>query len=697
VAVANFFLIDQSLRDDSGHHCEYAQCVARAANEMGFVTTIGAHRRLPQLLSRSKTSHPTNDRTNGRPSLKLKQESSWPIESLDDLGSVRRVFHNTVYHGDSYLAGLQQMARSKSRVELPSTSRGSWAGMLSRVGFYRHWRRRENFVRRFAVDCERLFRNTLFTPQDHAFLATVSELELMGLALFLSNYPRAMRTQWHLQFHFNLFNGRPPEYERQSATARAVRGCFLSALSRLSHHAVSFYTTSNELADQYNRLGVGDFEPLPYPVASEFSPLTKSRLAGAQQLATSDYSSRVKISLEGGTQELRNKITEVVRPSSNPSFPVKHPADPFFETTPIRVTCPGGIRREKGHENYLQSLIDEIYEPLLATGRVQLQLQRPVRKLLRKEKIELKLPDSAGRNPEAHPLVYHQHPLPKSEYSDLIRRSDVGLLFYDSSVYYSRRAGVLCELLSCGKPIIVPAGCWLAEQIQEPIFAHADSVIDGQMIDGQMLDGQMIVKKNRRAELADLRWESCNVPMHGGILSFDADRHPFNFEFPVEPSETAVGFRFDWHWPNASGVYCRIELKQFDSSGRALEETVQVVGHRGFRKPIALFDISPDAATLKFSLKNAFHDSSASIKHVELIAISQTLDEFGSATNPRGAIGVIAADRFQLSNCLIEVIENLDHYQRTAESFSHQWYAQHDPSRTVAHLVAQDSITARVA
>ncbi len=101
-------------------------------------------------------------------------------------------------------------------------------------------------------------------------------------------------------------------------------------------------------------------------------------------------------------------------------------------------------------------------------------LQRPKKKSLQKEKIELELPELADCGREFPPVVYLPHPLERERYVELIRSTDIGLLFYDSRVYYGRRAGVLGELLACGKPVIVPAGCWLANQIQEPIFKYAD-------------------------------------------------------------------------------------------------------------------------------------------------------------------------------------------------------------------------------
>ncbi len=668
--MANFFLIDQSLRDAGGHHCDYVQCVARAANQMGFLTTIGTNRRLPK-------------------------KSADPLENLNCLGLVRRVFNHTVYHRDSHLAGLRRMKNGQIPMGMPQTRPGFLKNLRHRIEIFQHRRRREKVVRQFAKDCEIFFRNTLFTPQDHAFFATASELELMGLAVFLSKHPRATQARWHMQFHFNLFEGRPPEYARQSSTVKAVRSCFLAALSRLSYFSVNFYTTSQELAEQYNHLGVGEFFPLPYPIAHEFapvpsifdsSPVAATLLNFAQQQkkqqqpgAADSFSTESTAYFSDPTEFTRRPMFKTPKPNHNSISG----SDSFFGDTPIRVTCPGGIRREKGHAEYLQPLVDEIYAPLLATGQVQLVLQRPPRKLLHPEKLELQVPKFPVGSSDCDPIVYVTHPLARAKYHELIRTTDIGLLFYDSQIYYSRRAGVLGELLSAGKPIIVPAGCWLAEQIQEPIFRHADQ--------------QFVDREFRRTVLADLRWESQNVPMPGGTLSFDDGRRPFRFEMDVLPTETLVGLRFDWHWPNEPGVYCRIELTQVDAAGEILEKSCQVVGHRQSNKPNVLMNLAAGAATLKFSLKNAFHHSTASVKNVEILTTRGLGVSTESRRTPQGAVGVIAADHEHLASSLKEILDHLEHYRRTAEEFSHPWYTRHDPSRTVAHLISSELYVTDVA
>lgn len=658
-SVANFFLIDHSLRKPGGHHFDYTTCVARAANELGFLTTIGTNR----LLKRTSLNDP---------------------QSIDRLGTVRRIFRETTYQPDSFLAGLQHLTRSDSFDLLnqrePNLCKRYWNSLKR----FMHRRRREGFVRRFAVDCERFFRPLLQMPGDHAFLTTISELELMGLAVYLSNHPKTLQTHWHLQFHFNLFDGRTPEYDGQEHILRAIRSCCLAALSRISSHLTHFYTTSDTLVDQYNRLGLGEFELLPYPVSQEFSPATRSPtvkfrehdLANVIQESENSGGRGFEVKYEGGFGA-RGSASNPNASTSNPIGDLSEETQTVFRK-PLRITCPGEVRREKGQVEYLQPLVDEIWPTHLSTGNVQIVVQRPPKKWhAKKDKIALKLPNLTERNflSTQSPIEYFSHPLDHDDYVELINSTDCGLLFYDSRVYFSRRAGVLGELLACGKPVVVPAGSWLAEQIAEPIFRHVDDIVEHSRL-WRSIDSQ------------DFAWDSRNVPMPGGVLSFDQGIHPFDFSVERENNENAMVLEFDWHWPKESGVYCQIEMTQKDASGEVIATTRRVLGYRrSTQKVNSLFQLDIETCVVEFSLTNAFHNSTASIKQVKLRTLELSF-ESESGELPIGRVGVIAADQDDLPNCVDEIVKHYDHYRESALAFSERWYDQHDPRRTVNHLLS---------
>ncbi len=600
--MANFFLIDHSLQQPGGHHADYARCVAEAAIDMGFKTTIGTHSRL------------------GR------------CDSIDQLGEVRRVFRQTTYQKDSYLAGLRHLTRAKTNFLRYDSKKRSLANLTRFLRERRHRNRRETFIRGFAKDCQRFFGSSLFSNGDHAFFTTVSELELMGLAAFLSNHPRSLQLHWHLQFHFNLFDGRTPEYDEQQDVALAIQSCFDAALARIPYHSLHFYTTSETLADQYNRLQVGTFDVLPYPVSPAFGKV----------------------------------FADPVGDSKSQSIKMQ-------PDRPLRLTCPGGIRREKGHLDYLQPLVDQIWTTHIATGKVKIAVQRSA-----KSKLELNQPIEASLA-EA-PVEYLAHPLTDQAYIEFIKSADCGLLFYDSRAYFSRRAGVLGELLSCGKPVIVPSGSWLSEQLQRPIFQHVR---------------RLVTQDNlvRKLDTHELKFDSNNVPLPGGVVSFDQFRHPFEMTFEPAQGETGMVLSFDWHWPDAPGVFARIEVEQNDARGNLICAACQVVGHRReFADSAAFFRLLPETHKVGIRFRNAFHDSNASVKNVQIATLSLNPDD-----TPVGAVGIVAADQNDLPNCIDELVKHYHHYRTTAEEFAYSWSKQHQPRRTVAHLISTEEQSLRAA
>lgn len=633
--MAQFFLIDQSLQRVGGHHYDYVKCVAQAARENGYRVSIGVNRHCRS------------------------------VPQVESFGEVRRVFRNTTYTRDSYLTGLRQLTRAHNRyLELfyrHQTGIRAFRDLTRRI---RHERRRERIIRQFATDCERFFRPLSLQEGDHVFFTTVNELEFMGLAAYLSLWPATFQANWHLQFHFNLFDGRTPEYGTQRHVLRVVHACFDSALRRIPFHPIQLYTTSESLADQYNRLGIGEFRVLAYPVSPTLMPATD------RQPGLSPTTLRIE------TEQTHDKARADVVSEPPDSAP-----KPQFRRRPIMITCPGELRREKGNLEHLQPLVNRIWDRHIASGHVRFSVQRPVRRWPRREKIELTPPSPAPENLEW--ITWHPHPLPDEAYAKLICDTDCGLLCYDSRAYFSRRAGVLGELLSLGKPVIVPAGSWLADQIQFPIFNHVRSVC-------RRFGHQSLL-------LNDVRWSPNNVPMAGGQIAFNGQRTPFEMQFDLPPTpffddgtHRAIGIHFDWHWPREHGVYARIESEFLGRDGEPLSHSSQVVGHSRRDDGVsALFRIPAETCSVRTVLTNAFHTSTANVRNLKIDVLNSP------KPLPIGRVGIVAADSQWLDAAVDELVEHFEHYQFSAGEFAQGWRRAHEPSRTIQHLTSIDSLPTR--
>ena len=627
---------------------------------------------------------------------KLDGDTEFPNAQL------RRSFNNTVYQRDSYLAGLRHLKRAKVELLNPSKSNGSfwsshWSDLKTSYRRRKLLNRRGRIVNQFAKDCKEVFSDVKFTESDHIFLTTVSELELMGLAHFLSDHPATILPTWHLQFHFNLFDGRTPEYASQAAVEKLTREYFESALNRLNYHRVQCYTTSQPLADQYNRLGVTQLTSLPYPVAPEFASAWGHRCNSHPHFASKNSQAAVGLASIGQASfshavngenespgDMSRTHASVLLPTGN-NRDDKSTYKPIQKSSAggaLRFTCPGQIRREKGCFVYLQPLVNELWDSHLANGRIKIAVQRPRRKKFRKEKIELALPknnDASDLSTDA--IEYFDHPLGREAYIDFIRNTDCGLLFYDSHAYYSRRAGVLGELLTAGKPVIVSAGSWLARQVAEPNFLYGEKLVDKS-------------DAVRALRIEDVEYGGSNVPAAGGVVSFDREKHPFRLSFNRQSQEQVMRLSFAWKFPVIEGTFVKIVITQKDGQGNSVASVgsdEQIIGHRQNDKNVnCLFRFHRDTETVELVFRNAFSSSTASLKDIQIDLMTMQAVE-DSKMIPLNSVGIIASDTGKITAAVAEMTLHYDHYKASAEKFAQHWFAMHNPVRTVAHLIANHS------
>ena len=627
--MAKLYLVDHSLRSAGDHHFDFAYCLARAAREMGFETILATHREF-----------------SGSP-------------ELDGWCEVRSSFQRSLYDSPSYLAGLERMQRRESPFSRQSSG-SFWERTRRQWQMANLERRRRAYVEQFARDCEQLFAADTFEDDDHVLFTTVTELEVMAASAYLASHPRTLQVNWHWLFHFPVFEPPAAGVPRQLERLRQLKCCLGGARQSIPYHQAHFYGTTESLADQYRKLGLGPVERLVYPISERFAP---------------ESGSENRLSL-AGVADLNSKGVG----------------------RPIRITCPGAIRREKGQKLFLQELIAEIGERDLASGRIEIELQSPPSKrrglglpsiVRRRTGVEAPArisplstqpalataTSSAGERSAAEEqgaIRFRDYPLSADEYAAMIRETDCGLLMYDSADYYVRRAGVLGELLAVGRPVIVSAGNWLSEQLKEAHFQYARRLAEGPLA-------------SRALTLADCRWDLSNVPVTGGVVGCDFEAHPFRLEFDLQADEGGAVLQFEWHEPESQGAYLRVDA--LGSGGELLSS--QVIGHPENDSQAGVFvRFAPGQQVAQLQLRSAQPETGISLKKVRLQVLAEE-----SRSLPQAVVGLIAADRSHLPLVIDELVNHYQHYRRTAEQFSSRWYAAHRPTAVIGRLlVAGESI-----
>lgn len=558
-----------------------------------------------------------------------------PPASLSQLAEIRPHFQGTTYDGPSYLAGMERMQRRPSPW-LSARSPSRWLSALThswqQTGLMR---RRQAFQAVFLRDCEHFFAHQTFQADDHVLFAAVTELEVMAAAQFLARTPGTLAAHWHWLFHFPVFESPHENLSVSSTRERELRACLQLACQQMAAHRISFFATTDGLVDQYRQLAFAPVWPLAYPISRRFAP---------EPLPADE--------------------------SENELVP-----------RPMRIVCPGAIRREKGQKSYLPELAEQMADQGLKDGRLQLVLQVPRSRTPRWPRWSDSLGGSQIRtaSPELfdnQPICLLEHPLPEAHYAQLLSGTDCGLLMYDSSDYFVRRAGILGELLSLGRPVIVSAANWLADQLKAAHFQYAARWTQA-------------APSGRILGLSDCRWSSNNVPMPGGLVSFDEGRHPFDLTADREADESGCVLQFRWFSPQRSGQYCRIEL--LDGSGNV--QHVQVVGqpeNGNLASVFWRFDFDHQEFRLKFT--NQVGQAMVGLKDLTLTYLDASV-----RAAPLAVVGLVAADPTWLPKLILEMREHYRHYRQTARRFAPRWSAAHRPTATLGRLLAAAESVRRAA
>jgi hypothetical protein len=471
---------------------------------------------------------------------------------------------------------------------------------LASNAWYR--RRRDVRLERFAAELSAYWQSVSPQPGDQMILPTVSEFEVISLARALPKLSGADAVDWHLLFHFNILEGPETELPSQRSLFDWMAATMGDACRRLANHSLKFYTSNETLQRQYEMLGVAPFQALAYPMNPELAPSSRTTGDG-----------------------------------------------------PKRILMGGGIRREKG-QSRLDRIAADLWTDCLDRGDAQFVVQSG------KLGFSVALPAQPAANVD--PVVYPPHPLPMEGYRDLIAGAHIGLFLHDRRRYYARRSGVLTDYLCTGLPVIVPAGCWLSEQVQPSIDDRA----------------RQILARHPKRDVVPQEWV---LPAGSDRLECGGSASPATRTLPIAGDADVAAVTFDWPICGI-GTYVAVELAAFDDAGECLS-VQRSCGSRpkDSDEAIALFKIPRTTKSIRLTWKNAFDDAKLLIRPREVATFSAEGELL-----PLGSFGLIAADDEQIGRLVREMLANYDHYRGEAVAFADEWRRRHHPARTLEQFLA---------
>jgi hypothetical protein len=462
-----FILIDQSIKDAGGHHLEYALRVLKAAKNLGFKSILGTHKECGDVISEhidivdKAFSHtfwenfqsefialdPKERRLINK--IKIKKDQLIYDLMCSSLGfsymaahqglsipdmfsrygsatSGKRLSAVTILSG-YFLARLNDIRRKSSKKfdrfsnATRRLKRFMWMTFVGLLGLtlspillpyiLTRWNRifgRSNvYASQFSEDIQRLLVRVNAANGDIVFIPTLGNVELIGSSICSDRLP-FQNLAWHFLFRRNLFQGREPSYQLQIEKQFKVLQAFSAYKLGASGANVSFYTDTDALTEQYNRLGLFKFTTLPIPLDES---LERSKDANDRQ---------------------------------------------------VNITYIGDARDEKGFP-LLPRLVGDLRAAGYTENEIKFTFQSnfnvPGGELgsrIAKAELSMDLLEQVN-------LV--DGPFDSDEYTNLVNKADILLVPYDAYNYYARSSGVFAEALVAGIPVVTSDKSWMSQEL----------------------------------------------------------------------------------------------------------------------------------------------------------------------------------------------------------------------------------------
>jgi hypothetical protein len=482
-----FILIDQSIRDSSGHHLEYALRVLAAAKRKGFRTTLAVNNACDPLTApdvdhvsacftydfwenAACTARPRNKaRKLGFHAFSVAKQRLHYQLAFSRFGMARTL----ISRGESPASIITRYQAASDSLTLPSWLVVVAAATVTVESFGRHvsrhakpvlavtrplvalglkfikliagilvspvlivslvlrWTRSRrafmHFSRTFATECRQLLAQTGAAAEDVVFVPTLGDAEVKGITQLASS-AALPAVFWHLLFRRNLFSGRQPAYQ-QEVPATLKSRLLLAELRRCNAASRIFcYTDTDPLSEQWNLLGGFTFSTLPIPHDSS------------------------------------------LRKQQKPS-----PA-------PLVVSYLGDARDEKGFQ-HLSQLVRDVRARGIAAKDMTFRFQ---------SNFNIPKGDAASRISKSQLAVMRNDgvtlidgPFDSATYADLLNTSDILLIPYNERHYYARSSGVFAEALVAGIPTIHPFRSWMGRELLSTLLDHHNTVIEKSKSTGQ--------------------------------------------------------------------------------------------------------------------------------------------------------------------------------------------------------------------
>ena len=427
-------------------------------------------------------------------------------------------------------------------------------------------------------DLFEFFSSTSFSNDDLVLLATTNEFECLALAAAVRSLVIKPTIRIGLYFHFGVFSSPKssmmlPVPKRLRMMQRILR----EAIRNLEGVHLNLFATSQGVAEQITAISDHACQYVPYPVSSFYSH------SNIQE----DKPKRICVTVAGAREEqVGGSLEYLIRKLFS------HPS--LFENVDIAIL---------GSNKFVETYLD----------------------------IERELLKGCTDNPDCLPRIIAKNtPLSTYDYRAWLANSDLGVLLYDRDAYRHRASGIFLELLTLGKPVIVPSMTTMSRELDGLVLGFYSSHLKNDM------NGTMV-------ELDDSEYQIVNSD-NGQIFGKISIGRPFVGEVD-HVVLTATSGR----------IFARCPVVMLDPKTFVFISPTMTSGSR-----------------VRFGLVGYRDCKRISITNAKIRV--RKID----SNSPLSAVGLKVCNNADFSGSILEMIQHLDHYRETAYSIRSSLFREHD-------------------
>lgn len=325
--MAKFLLIDSNIAGSGGHYLEYAEQVLESIALKGFECHLAGNRAFKQQNLKAKyASHSvfTFDMWGRNLSERATEETNTYSEAdhhylrhiysragliwraASSLDSTRHYAQQTTLPGRlarRLLRAHDLQERMKGLPDLPEVDDDPVSSEVRRARQYQRFRERLRAASlpgpiaspadptlahilksgraadSYGAAIGELLASLAFGDGDHVFIPTLSIAEARAVRDLLRGVSHARKPKWSLLFRRDVFDGYSVSWPTQEWQAHEARNLFASFIPLYEETSLAFFTDTDRLTEQYERLGSVPFRTTVIPVRTA-PPAARNWLQG---------------------------------------------------------------------------------------------------------------------------------------------------------------------------------------------------------------------------------------------------------------------------------------------------------------------------------------------------------------------------------------------------------------------------------